>query len=392
MINKIKECSLKVKNMVDVKELKVYSQDLKILYVEDDDNLRVKTTQLLGHLFENVATAENGQIGLEKYKSGTFDIVITDINMPVMNGIDMIANIKNINETQTIIVTSAHDESEYLLKLVKLGIENFILKPIELDAMLSVMYKISKRIYNDKKVKEQEALLIKQSKLAAMGDMAGMIAHQWRQPLTSVSLRLYNIKLFAEIGQVDLNDLSKNVEECNQIIDNLSATIDNFRNFFKPKDEKARYSIKECIRQTLNMISKELEEHQIVVDTDLEDLITIGYSNEFGQVILNIINNAKDEFITRQIQDPSIKITLKKDGKNGMMTITDNAGGIPNDIMDKIFEPYFSTKSKNKAGIGLYMTKNIIETHMNGKIYAENALEGDIEIGARFVILFPLDA
>jgi C4-dicarboxylate-specific signal transduction histidine kinase len=312
--------------------------------------------------------------------------------MPIMNGIDMIAHIKELNETQTIIVTSAHDESEYLLKLVKLGIENFILKPIELDAMLSVMYKISKRIYNDKKVKEQEALLMKQSKLAAMGDMAGMIAHQWRQPLTSVSLRLYNIKLFAEMGQVDLDDLSKNVEECNQIIDNLSATIDNFRNFFKPKDEKAKYSLKECINQTINMIAKELEEHHISLELNLDDVVTNGYSNEFGQVMLNIINNSKDEFISREIASPTIKIELKESDKNVTVSITDNAGGIPNDIVDKIFEPYFSTKSKNKAGIGLYMTKNIIETHMNGKISAENDVENGIETGAKIVIKFPVEA
>jgi YesN/AraC family two-component response regulator len=377
--------------MVDVKELKVYSEGLKILYVEDDDNLRVKTTQLLSHLFENVVTAENGQDGLDKYNEDKYDIVITDINMPIMNGIDMIDNIKKINETQTIIVTSAHDESEYLLKLIKLGIENFILKPIELDAMLSVIYKISKRIYNDKKVKEQEALLIKQSKLAAMGDMAGMIAHQWRQPLTSVSLRLYNIKLFAEIGQVDVDELAKNVEECNTIIDNLSTTIDNFRNFFKPKDEKARYSLKQCIHQTIDMIEKELEEHQVVVNTDLDDIVTLGYSNEFGQVLLNLINNAKDEFISREIKEPLIKIELKELNERAVIKVTDNAGGIPNNILDKIFEPYFSTKSKNKAGIGLYMSKNIIETHMNGTIVAENAYDGDIESGASFIIDFPVE-
>jgi signal transduction histidine kinase len=378
--------------MVDVKELKTYSVGLKILYVEDDDNLRVKTTQLLNHLFENVTTAENGQIGLDKYKEDNYDIVITDINMPVMNGIEMIDNIKKLNELQTIIVTSAHDESEYLLKLIKLGIENFILKPIELDAMLTVIYKISKRIYTDKKVKEQEGLLIKQSKLAAMGDMAGMIAHQWRQPLTSVSLRLYNIKLFAEIGQVDLDELAKNVEECNNIIDNLSSTIDNFRNFFKPKDEKARYSIKECISQTMNMIEKELEEHNITVAKELEDdIVTLGYSNEFGQVLLNLINNSKDEFISREIQEPLINISLSRKDKDVVLSVTDNAGGIPNDIMDKIFEPYFSTKSKNKAGIGLYMTKNIIETHMNGTIVAKNALDGHMETGATFTIVFPVE-
>lgn len=142
--------------MISAKNLKEYSKDLKILYVEDDNELRENTSMLLANLFLKVVTAENGADGIEKYKSELFDIVITDINMPILNGIDMIREIKKINPEEVIIVTSAHDEAEYLITLIDFGVDSFILKPIDLQKLLNSLFKISRNISDRKLIIEYE--------------------------------------------------------------------------------------------------------------------------------------------------------------------------------------------------------------------------------------------
>ena len=145
--------------MISAKNLREYSKDLKILYVEDDFELRENTSMLLTNLFQKVTTAENGADGLQKYKQELFDIVITDINMPILNGIEMIKEIKSINPEEVIIVTSAHDEAEYLIGLIDLGVDSFILKPIELQKLLNILFKISRNIVDRKLLIEYESKL-----------------------------------------------------------------------------------------------------------------------------------------------------------------------------------------------------------------------------------------
>jgi YesN/AraC family two-component response regulator len=371
--------------MVDLSKLKDYAKNLSLLYVEDDNILREKTIDLLSCIFDNISFGVDGQDGLNKYKEKKYDMVITDINMPIMSGIEMIEEIKKINEDQIVIVTSAHDESNYLLELIKLGVENFVLKPIDLDQLMAILYKISKRLYDERNFEKNNQLLSQQSQFLAMGEMAGMIAHQWRQPLTSVSLRLYNLKLLSELGTLSDDETTSTVEECTEILEHLSSTLDTFRDFVKVDDDKSNFSIEKAITNTLDLLSQEIEDAKIHVHFNMEqDIVLFGVVGKFAQIILNIVNNSKDEFKTKDIEDPFIKIDVLETEEFIILEFRDNAGGIIENALDKIFEPYFSTKSKNKSGLGLHTIKNIIELEFYGSIEAENIYNDSMCEGSLF--------
>ena len=372
--------------MVDAKKLKLLTSNLKVLYVEDDELLRVKTTQLLGNLFSYVTTAQDGQEGLDKYKQDKYDIVISDINMPNMNGIDMAKHIKDIDPNQVVIITSAHDDTSYLLKLIDIGIDHFILKPIDISKLLQVIFKVATIIDQTNEIELKNSLLIQSSRLTAMGEMAGMIAHQWRQPLSSISLRLQSLKLMYEFGEVDIEKSKSEINSVNEIVQTMSKTIDDFRDFFKPNDEKTLFSLQNTIDDTLKLYN-DLSDNNITITIDNNQDIQIkNYNNTLSQVIYALIVNSHDALIANSIDNPKIDISIIKTDKEVILSIKDNGGGIDVDNLDKIFDPYFSTKSKNAKGLGLYNAKIAIENYIAGNIDAKN-----IDDGVIFTITIPLD-
>ncbi|RXJ86815.1 sensor histidine kinase [Arcobacter sp. CECT 8985] len=233
------------------------------------------------------------------------------------------------------------------------------------------------------KQRKQEQMLIQQSKLAAMGEMIGNIAHQWRQPLNALGLVIQNIQFTYSIGELNEQNLSKSINKAKMLTNNMSNTIDDFRNFFKPDKEKEIFKVDETIKKAIYLIEATLEKNKIKLETSFEnDLEVYGFENEFSQGILNIISNAKDAIVDNNIMQGKIIIQSFQTKDNVTIQIKDNAGGIKNEIKDKIFEPYFTTKEEGKGmGIGLYMTKTIIEKNMEGKIDIK-----DIPNGSCFII------
>ncbi len=234
---------------------------------------------------------------------------------------------------------------------------------------------------------EQERMLIQQSRLAAMGEMIGNIAHQWRQPLNALGLLLANIKDAYEFDELDDQAIDHSVKTGRMLIQKMSTTIDDFRNFFRPNKEKVAFSLKKPLTDTLDILSASLRNHNIQVEIDApEDLIADGFPNEYSQVLLNILNNAKDALISNAVTQGRITVRITREGALAKLSVRDNAGGIPAAILPKIFDPYFTTKEKG-TGIGLYMSKMIIEDNMNGRIEAHN-----VDDGAEFSIVCPLAA
>lgn len=217
---------------------------------------------------------------------------------------------------------------------------------------------------------EQEQMLIQQSKLASMGEMIGNIAHQWRQPLAQVSAIIMNMKVTYDFDNFTQKYLNEKVEEANKLTEYMSQTINDFQNFFKPHGEAEVFSVETACREALFIIESSLNYHEIKVDFLVSDEPNIvGYKNEYSQVILNILNNAKNILLEREIKNPYIKIEIKEGDNFVIVKIGDNGGGIDKKILDKIFEPYFTTRHKRQGtGIGLYMSKNIIENSMGGYI------------------------
>ncbi|MBF0345774.1 MAG: DUF3365 domain-containing protein [Nitrospirae bacterium] len=244
--------------------------------------------------------------------------------------------------------------------------------------------------------RQKEQMLIQQSKMAAMGEMLGAIAHQWRQPLNVIGLMIQDIADAYEFGELDKTYIDDTIQKSMEQVMYMSNTIDDFRNFFIPSKNKVIFNVKDNIEEVLALIDKQLRNNNIaiilnndMVVTQKQDLDVLGYPNEFKQVVINIINNSKDAIIEhkRNIKSSetytgriAIKVIRQKDSL--IIAISDNGGGIKEEVLDRIFEPYFTTKEVNKGtGIGLYMAKTIIEDSMEGRLSVTN-----IEDGAMFTI------
>ncbi len=238
---------------------------------------------------------------------------------------------------------------------------------------------------NQKLQTRQDLLLLNQNKLASMGEMIENIAHQWKQPLAQLSFVLVNMELNYERGKLTQNKLKEKIDEANTQISYMSNTIDDFRNFFSLGKPKETYNIKDVIILTEQLLSATLDKNKIVLSIEILENFTLnGYPNEIVQALVNIVKNANDTFLERNINNPQITIkTFMQDSKK-TITVEDNAGGIEITPIDKIFEPYFTTKQANSGtGIGLYMTKMIIEKNNTGTISVKN-----LHTGVMFIIIF----
>ncbi|QDF29726.1 ATP-binding protein [Halarcobacter anaerophilus] len=224
-------------------------------------------------------------------------------------------------------------------------------------------------------VKNKDKLLFQQTKMASMGEMIGNIAHQWRQPLNVISTSASSVKLEKEFGVLDDKQLNNSMDTIVQNALYLSKTIDDFRNFFKTDKSLESFELKEVVQKALKLLHSSIYNHNIKVITKFSNrkIIVEGYPNEFIQVLINIINNAKDAFLSNQIENRIIEIREEIHEKCYKLRILDNAGGIPDSIIYKVFDPYFTTKHKSQGtGIGLYMSHQIIVDHMKGDFYVRN--------------------
>lgn len=221
--------------------------------------------------------------------------------------------------------------------------------------------------------REREKALVQQSKLASMGEMIGAIAHQWRQPLNELSIRIQKLKYSYAKGEMDEEFILSFIDKNKKTIDFMSKTIDDFRNFFRIDKEMKNFLIKEALKEVLNIQSAQLKNHNIIVNLEGDEFTFKGFKTEFQQVIINLIGNAKDAFVKNNTQDPKIDISIDANG----VYIQDNAGGIPEEILERVFEPYFTTKEQGEGtGMGLYMSKMIIEDNMHSKIKISNKDDG----------------
>ncbi|WP_457561146.1 sensor histidine kinase [Caminibacter sp.] len=236
---------------------------------------------------------------------------------------------------------------------------------------------LDKRVKEEiEKRREKEQMLMHQSKLAALGEMLGNIAHQWRHPITRLSLLIQNLEMAYKMGKLDDEKFEKFKENALMQINYMSDTIDDFTNFFKKDTKKVEFCPKEIIENALKLIEGRIRQNRVEVIMDVKNTKPVfGYKTEFSQVILNILNNAIDILKERDIENKKIWIRI-----NGTkIEIEDNAGGVPEDIKDKIFEPYFTTKFQSQGtGIGLYMSRVIITQHFNGTLEVRNSKDGAV--------------
>ncbi|AXX92316.1 hypothetical protein CPU12_08880 [Malaciobacter molluscorum LMG 25693] len=374
-------------------------KEIKILAVDDIEANRVSLQYLIQEYLENVhlILATNGEDALKITYKEEIDIIILDIQMPGLDGFDTAKYLKSNPKTQNIpiiFLTAAFKEEEFQQKGFQIGAIDYLTKPIEnhqlinklnlyieviiknkqLEAVNDNLYKaLQKEIELKEQIQKQQLELIEQSKMAALGEMIGNIAHQWRQPLSLISTLASGIKLNIELGIAKEKDILKSSESIMNTTQSLSEMIDNFREY-SYKDTLAEFNLSYFIHKTINTREHLIKENNINVILNLDNTITlINLPNSLVQALINIIQNSKDALD---------KITTKKYifidsyiNKNNLIEIVikDNAGGIKTEYINKIFEPYFTTKHKaNGIGLGLNISYKIINDSMYGKIKARN--------------------
>ncbi|MEA3288872.1 MAG: hybrid sensor histidine kinase/response regulator [Campylobacterota bacterium] len=367
----------------------MYNNKKTILVVDDNEsNIDV----LLSILKEyDIIAALDGNTALDILSQEKVDMILLDIMMPEIGGFEVCEAIKSDPVTQKIPVVfiSAKDTIEDIQKGFELGAVDYVSKPfnpIELKSRIKTHLRLrsyeqdlEKQVKHElEKSKDKDKLIFHQNKLTSMGEMINNIAHQWRQPLSQINSALLIIDDEFYNMKIDNETLEEKLTEIESLTQYMSNTIDDFKDFFEHNKEKKLFHIKDCIDNTVSIISGALEYNVIELEIDIEyDCSFKGYPNELQQVLLILLNNAKDILVSNKVKNPKINIKLSQKNKISIITICDNAGGVDESIIDKIFEPYFTTKHKSQGtGLGLYISKKIIETAMNGSIYVKNCIKG----------------
>ncbi|BAK73863.1 MAG: hybrid sensor histidine kinase/response regulator [Arcobacter sp.] len=362
-----------------------------ILIVDDVPENIYSLKMMIEDSFDvRIYSALNAQEGIEILMKENIDLILTDVQMPDIDGFEFVDYIKNIERTKdipVIFITGIYDKDEYKTKGYNLGAVEYITKPIH-DVLLNSKLKVyidifERRKEDEKQIAEKEKVLIHQSKMATMGEMIGVIAHQLKQPLNILSLYCNDVKTSYEYNEIDdkfIDDFSKNTKEQ---IKFLSETIDDFRNFFNPEKNKVQFEIKDAINTSIKLLGNQFEVNEIKLNIEVSDEKVYGSETELEQVILNIINNSIDAFKEKGIKNREINIKVLSKQSYTILIMEDNAGGVKIETLEKLFDPYYTTKA-NGTGTGLYMVKLVIKNSFQGDLKLSNS-----ELGLRYIIALP---
>ena len=234
-------------------------------------------------------------------------------------------------------------------------------------------------------LRQKDQALIQQSRMAAMGEMIGNIAHQWRQPLNTLGLIVANIQDAYQFNELNAEYMDHAVADCHRLIQKMSSTISDFFHFFRPEKAVSVFSARRQVEMAISLVQASFAHHNIAIHFEtVKDAQLLGFSNEYSQALLNLLSNARDAILAQKCAAGRVDICIETTDRMGCVVVRDNGGGIPKEILDKIFDPYFTTRPQG-TGIGLYMSKMIVERNMNGVITARN-----VAGGAEFAVCVPL--
>lgn len=394
-------------------------KNITVLAVDDIEANRISLQYLIDEYIDNVELllASSGEDALKITYTNDVDIIILDIQMPGLDGFATAKYLKSNPKTQdipVIFLTAAFKEEEFQQKGFEIGAIDYLTKPIdnhqftnklklykeiilknkELKAVNDNLYTaLQNEIALKEKVQTQQLEIVEQSKMAALGEMIGNIAHQWRQPLSVISTCASGMHLNIKLDLIKVEELETNIDMIMKTTNELSNTIDNFRDFTY-KDKIKPFNLSELINKCITTEDYILSKNDILIITNLDDDIEVtNLANSLFQAMINIIHNAIEALNKIEGKKYIFICTKKDEHDNIVLTIKDNAGGIKTENIHKIFEPYFTTKHKSHGiGLGLNIVYKIINDSMLGNIKAKNSRfkfnEENYE-GAKFVITLP---
>ena len=364
----------------------------KVLIVDDNTtNIKFIADTLKEMHYISIVFATNGFKAIEIVNSQEIDLILMDINMPELDGFE---TVKKMNTSLPIIYVTALDDKKSILKAFENKGVDYITKPFypqELIARVTTHLKLAKlnkdlesEVKNQiEKNQEKEKILMHQSRLASMGEIVDAIAHQWKQPINLINLRIDVLSQTFKNGNVDQEYMDTFKEKISTNINHMMATLDEFRTFFRPNKQVLIFDVKDMIEKVLLLIKDEFLNNKIKIKVnEIKNFTIIGVENEFKHLILNLLNNSKDAFNENNIalSKRYIEINIISDDKYNYIEVLDNAGGVPLDILDNIFDVNVTSKKDDKGtGIGLYLSSQIARKY-NGLLRVEN-----INNGAKFI-------
>ncbi|MCF6172331.1 MAG: ATP-binding protein [Campylobacteraceae bacterium] len=316
-------------------------------------SINIDLTQLINL---NLEASKDGKKNTDEVYSNTFEWIVAGtvgtISIAALIALIILQNIRFLHNSLENRVQEKTKELQELNKSLKIKIQEEV-----------------------KKSREKDEIMFRQSRLAAMGEMIGNIAHQWRQPLNAISLIIQSFQTKRMLGvEIDDEFINTQVKEGSLLAQNMSKTIDDFRNFFSPNKKSELFSVKENIQKSIEILNGYYLKNSIHINLVCkQDFKILGFPNEFSQVIINLLSNAKDALNETNPDVKVIEVVIYKENQRGIIEIIDNGGGIQKEVLDRIFEPYFTTKHKSVGtGIGLYMSEQIVEQQMDGELKAQN--------------------
>ncbi len=383
-----------------IENISAHKKD-RILVIDDSKFICKQIKIILEPRNYQVISAYSGKMAMSRLEKNNYKLIILDMELPDIHGMQLLEIIRKNSDFLDIpiIVLSGTATPEIIRNVLKNGANDYLKKPfvfeefiLKIDLWIDYFEKekalkekttqlqhlnknleqlVQKEVEKNRK---KDKLLFMQSRHAQMGEMISMIAHQWRQPLNAINAAIGVIDFKIKRDKLEKDTAMQIIKKIYNYVEYLSNTIDDFREFFKPQKEKQSTTFEIIYTKALSLIKPSLLKHDINIHLHVKDIIQFkSYENELVQVVLNLLKNAEDALVENEIKNPEIIVEINTTS----LTIRDNAKGIPEKIMEKIFDPYFSTKKeKQGTGIGLYMSKIIVEEHCNGKLEVHNEKEG----------------
>jgi DNA-binding response OmpR family regulator len=381
-------------------------QKEKIFVIDDSKFICNQVRKILEPRNYEVAYALNAKEGLARLKEEGTSLLVLDMELPDMHGLEVLEHIRKDPQLRSlpVVVLSGRATPDVIREALKNGASDFMKKPFvfeefvlkvdlwidycnkgkELEEKSEALRKMNENLQQlveeeVEKNRVKERLLFMQSRHAQMGEMIAMIAHQWRQPLNAIGSAVSLMRQKIRMGRFDEQMAEDIAMKIQRYVEYLSETIDDFRNFFKPDNEKSVTDFDTITRKALDLTGDSLASRGISIRKEIGRADTfVAYENELVQVVINLLKNAEDVLVERRVEKPTITIAIDGD----KLQVRDNGGGIEDEVIERIFDPYFSTKSKKEGtGLGLYMVKLIVEEHCGGRVSVRN-----VDGGAEFTI------
>lgn len=375
--------------------------DKLILIVDDvSENIQV-ALNVLKPMGTALSFAMNGEEALRLIENRKPSLILLDIMMPNMDGYEVCRILKSdiLYSNIPIIFLTAKSSVDDIVKGFTYGGIDYITKPFESKELYIRVKTHLKNFLLQEQIKEQlkyllqerdkiKILLSQQSKMASMGEMLSSISHQWKQPLSAIAISTVDTKVTEQLKDNPDETVLNNLNIIEKQIEFMVSTMNDFSNFFKPDKEKIKFSLMHSSYELINLFSKNFIGDSIIINLNSKsehDIEVFGYESMYKQSLINIISNAADAIVENNSDDKNIFVECDSDNEYGIVTISNYAGQIPKENIDKIFDQFFTTKGEKGTGIGLSMTKQIIEDLEGGELSVKN-----IENGVVFTIKLEL--